>query len=199
MKQLDVKLLVPHERYPNFENLVARSSGEAAKLVTKPEPRHTQFQTAYRERVSRARPGRRFRGLARENRQGYRGEAVRTAPLPVPLSLEASAACPSRRVLVQQPGLKVMRLTLAPGQRLPSYRQSGLYVFLQAFRGNVTVRHEGEKIRLFSQQLLGFSGDHIISLRNDSDAPSTLLVTLIEIDERGENGEPSFTASPRVP
>lgn len=199
MKQLDVKLFVPHERYPNLENLVARSSGEAAKLVNKPEPRHTQFQTAYRERVSRARPGRRFRGLARENRQGYRGEAVRTAPLPVPLSLAASAACPSRRVFVQQPGLKVMQLTLAPRQMLPSYRQSGLYVFLQAFRGRVTVQHEGEKTGLAPQQLLGFSGDHIISLRNDSDAPSSLLVTLIEIDERSESETLSFTASPRVP
>lgn len=103
-------------------------------------------------------------------------------PNPLNLDFEVSAERPNRKVLVQQPCLKVVQLTLAPGQALPLHRHPGCSVLLQGLTGSVTVQLE-EKTTLAPQQLLGFSGDSLVSLHNDSAAPSALLVTLVTPNE----------------
>lgn len=100
----------------------------------------------------------------------------------VPLALESffevSTDRPNRKALVQQPDFKVIHLTLAPGQALPPHKHPGCTVLLQGLRGTTTVQLE-EEATLPPQHLLGFSGNSLVSLKNDSDAPSALLVTLV--------------------
>lgn len=100
-------------------------------------------------------------------------------------SPEIDAERPNRKILVQQPSLKVVQLTLAPGQALPPHRHPGRYVLVQALEGTVTAQLEGEEIPLSPRQLLSFSGEGLVSLRNNRDAPSALLVTLVtRVNER---------------
>lgn len=119
--------------------------------------------------------------MAGEDRQ-----EMTTTRSPTPLDLagffEEAAERPNRKVLAQLPGLKVMHLTLAPGQALPPHRHPGYHVLLQGLRGTVTVRLE-EKASLAPQHLLYLSGDHLVSLRNDGDGPSALLITLVKHPE----------------
>lgn len=109
-------------------------------------------------------------------------------------SFEIDADRPNRKVLVQQPGLKVMQLTLAPGQGLPSHRHPGWYVLLQGLRGTTTVQLEQEEVPLLPQRLLSFSGELPVSPHNDSEAPSALLITLVkQVSERKNNEDSSVT------
>lgn len=123
--------------------------------------------------------------------------------LPTPLALESflevNAERPNRTVLVQQPRLKVIHLTLAPGQALPPHKHPGCYVLLQGLSGTTTVQLEQDEVVLASRQLLGFSGEMQVSPRNDSAAPSALLITLVNDDERRNGENPASTAKPRVP
>lgn len=95
-------------------------------------------------------------------------------------SVEIDTNRPNRKLLVQQPGLKVMHVTLAMGQRLPPHRHPGCYVLLQALEGTTTVQLEGDGTTLSSRQLLSFSGENLVSLWNDSNATSVLLITLVK-------------------
>ncbi len=106
------------------------------------------------------------------------------APLALESFLEVSAVRPNRTVLVQQPCLKVSHLTLAPGQALPRHQHPGCYVRLQGLSGTTTVQLGEDEVVLASRQLLGFSGETRVSPRNDSDAPSALLLTLVK--DKGE-------------
>lgn len=117
---------------------------------------------------------------------------------PTPLDLESffevSAERPNRKVLVQQPELKVLHLTLAPGQELPSHRHPGWHVLLQGLVGTTTVQLEQEEMPLLPQRLLSFSGERIVSLRNDSEAASALLITLAkQVNERKADEDPAHT------
>lgn len=104
-------------------------------------------------------------------------------PLDLERYFEVSVDRPNRKVLVQQNGLKVVHLTLAPGQALPPHKHPGCYVLLQGLSGTTTVQLEQGKAILAPQQLLGFSGEKSVSPRNDSDAPSALLITLATCDK----------------
>lgn len=57
---------------------------------------------------------------------------VAPAPSLTPLELESFFEVipdrPNRKLLVQQPKLKVLHLTLAPGQALPLHKHPGCYV-----------------------------------------------------------------------
>lgn len=121
------------------------------------------------------------------------------APLALESLFEVSAERPNRKVLVQQPGVKVMHLTLAPGQALPPHKHPGCHVLVQGLRGAPTVQLEGEEATLPPQHLLSFSGEVQVSLRNDGDAPSALLITLVRGDERRHDEDASLTPNPRVP
>ncbi len=113
---------------------------------------------------------------------------------PPPLDLESffevSTDRPNRKVLVQQSGLKVVHLTLAPGQVLPSHKHPGCYVLLQGLEGTTTVQLEQEVTALSPRHLLSFSGETRVSIRNSSDAPSALLITLAEGNERKNHEDP---------
>jgi len=107
---------------------------------------------------------------------------VTTLP-PVPLDLgsffEATPERFNRRAVVQRPGLQVLHLPLAPGQGVPPHRHPGCEVLLQGLTGVTTVQLEEDTLTLLPQQLLSFLGDLEVSPRNDSDAPSALLITLV--------------------
>jgi hypothetical protein len=112
--------------------------------------------------------------------------------------LEVTPNQPNRQVLVQQPGVKVVHLTLAAGQVLPPHKHPGCYVLLQGLSGTTTVQLE-EGATLPPQHLLCFFGERLVSLRNDSDGPSALLVTLVERpDKRSDDEYPSPTRDPSV-
>lgn len=118
------------------------------------------------------------------------------APTPLDLKsfFEVSAERPNRKVLIHQPELKVLHLTLALGQELPSHRHPGWHVLLQGLAGTTTVQLEQEEIPLLPQRLLSFSGERIVSLRNDSGAPSALLITLAkQVNERNADEDPAHT------
>lgn len=137
--------------------------------------------------------------MAREDRQGMT-TALSPALLDLESLFEVSAECPNRKMLVQQPGLKVMHLTLAPGQGLPPHRHPDCYVLLQGLRGTITVQLEQEEVSLRPQHFLGFSGETNVSPRNDSDVPSALLITLAkQVSERRGNEDSSVTRNTRVP
>ena len=121
-----------------------------------------------------------------------------TALSPTPLDLESffevSAERPNRKVLVQQPGLKVLHLTLAPGQELPSHRHPSSYVLVQGLKGITSVQVEQQETTLSPQQLLSFSGESLVSLRNNSGAPSALLIILVnQVNERKADEDPAHT------
>ncbi len=119
---------------------------------------------------------------------------VAPAPSLTPLELESFFEVipnrPNRKLLVQQPKLKVLHLTLAPGQALPLHKHPGCYVLLQGLTGTTTVQLEQEVTTLSPRHLLGFSGETRVSIRNGSDAPSALLITLAEGNERKNHEDP---------
>lgn len=109
-------------------------------------------------------------------------------------SFEVETNRPNRKVLVEQPGLKVMHVTLAPGQGLPPHRHPGCYVLLQALEGTTAVQLEGDEATLSSRQLLSFSGENLVSLRNSGDVASVLLITLVkQVSERRKSEDASAT------
>lgn len=113
------------------------------------------------------------------------------APSLTPLELESffevTPDRPNRKLLVQQPNLKVLHLTLAPGQALPLHNHPGYYVLLQGLTGTTTVQLEQDETTLAPQHLIGFSGETHVSIRNGSDAPSALLITLARVIERKDH------------
>lgn len=106
-----------------------------------------------------------------------------TEAAPRPLDLTGfctlDPARPNRVPLVGRPGLKVMHLTLAPGQGLPLHRHPGCQVLLQGLWGVSTVQFEDEAVTLKPQHLLAFSGERLVAPQNRSNEPSALLVTLV--------------------
>ncbi len=86
----------------------------------------------------------------------------------------------NRKAIVQQPGVKVVHLTLAPGQELPPHRHPGAHVLLQGLVGTTTVQLEDKATELLPAHLFDFSGELQVSLRNEGDGPSALLVTLVK-------------------
>lgn len=71
-----------------------------------------------------------------------------STPLELKSFFEVTPDRPNRKALVQQPGLKVVHLTLAPGQALSPHRHPGCYVLLQALEGTITAQLEREDIPL---------------------------------------------------
>lgn len=85
---------------------------------------------------------------------------------------------PSRRLLVKEPGLTVLHLTLAPGQAMPVHNHPGCNVVIQGLAGEATVWLDGEEQPLRAQELVRFSGERMVSPRNTSGAPAAVLITL---------------------
>lgn len=83
-----------------------------------------------------------------------------------------------RVAVVRAPGLTVLHLALAPGQRVPLHRHPGHHVVLQGLSGLSTVQLDEEVLALGPQALLAFAGERAVSPYNDGDAPSALLITL---------------------
>ncbi|MBX3144147.1 MAG: hypothetical protein KF813_10355 [Trueperaceae bacterium] len=86
----------------------------------------------------------------------------------------------SRKLLISAPGLKVLYLSLMPGQGMPVHNHPGCTVTIQGMVGEATVWLEGEAHRLTSQELVTFSGELSVSPRNLSDAPAGVLISLVE-------------------
>ena len=83
-----------------------------------------------------------------------------------------------RASVVRANGLQVLHLTLAPGQAVPSHNHPGQHVLLQGLKGVVAVNLNNEAIELHPGDLLHFSGEQPVSLRNDSGEPCAVLITL---------------------
>lgn len=65
---------------------------------------------------------------------------------------------PSRRLLVKEPGLTMLHLTMAPGQAMPVHNHPGCNVAIQGLEGEATVWLDGEEHALRAQELVRFSG-----------------------------------------
>lgn len=84
----------------------------------------------------------------------------------------------SRQILVKETALTMLYLSLGPGQVMPEHNHPGCAVAIQGMVGESTVQLDGEPHPLESQQLLTFSGELMVSLRNDSSSASAVLITL---------------------
>lgn len=111
-----------------------------------------------------------------------------TSDLLVPLKLESflepSPEGVHRKLVVQQPGLRVVHVSLAPGQLFPPHRHPGAQVLVQGLAGTTTVRLEAEETVLEAAQLLCFSGQQSVSLYNAGEEPSALLITLAAYSDK---------------
>ena len=85
---------------------------------------------------------------------------------------------PSRRLLVKEPGLTMLHLTMAPGQAMPVHNRPGCNVAIQGLEGEATVWLDGEEHALRAQELVRFSGERMVSPRNTWGGPAAVLITL---------------------
>ena len=86
----------------------------------------------------------------------------------------------NRQLIVQEPGLTMVYLSMAPGQGMPVHNHPGCTVAIQGMHGESTVLLDGEKYPLAPLQLLTFSGELSVSPRNESEAAAAVLITLSE-------------------
>lgn len=88
---------------------------------------------------------------------------------------------PSRRFLVKEPGLIQLYLTMQPGQGMPVHNHPGCTVTIQGMVGEATVYLDGAPHPLKEHELIAFSGERMVSPRNDSAASAAVLITLAEV------------------
>lgn len=88
---------------------------------------------------------------------------------------------PSRRLLVKEPGLTVLHLTMTPGQAMPVHNHPGCRVTIQGLVGEATVWLDGEEAPLRTHELVSFPGERMVSPRNTSGAPAAVLITLAAV------------------
>ncbi|HEX7021363.1 MAG TPA: cupin domain-containing protein [Trueperaceae bacterium] len=107
-------------------------------------------------------------------------QATPTLPQPVTLSdyFKIDPERFHRTMVVRQPGLQVLHLSLAPGQSLPLHNHPGYHVVLQALQGTLTVQLEDHESTLEPGQLLHFAGELHVSPRNNQPTPAAMLITL---------------------
>lgn len=87
----------------------------------------------------------------------------------------------SKKLLVREPGLTVLYLSMLPGQGMPVHNHPGCTVTIQGMLGEATVWLEGVEHPLRPQELVSFSGELSVSPRNLSGAPAGVLITLAEL------------------
>lgn len=92
------------------------------------------------------------------------------------------AAGANRQLLINEGRLKVLYLSLMPGQGMPVHNHPGCRVVIQCLVGEATVWLDGEEHPLKAQELVSFSGELSVSPRNLSTEPSGVLITLAEVD-----------------
>lgn len=88
---------------------------------------------------------------------------------------------PSKKLLVKEPGLTMLYLTVAPGQAMPEHNHPGCHVTIQGMVGEATVLLDGEAHVLRSRELLCFDGGRTVSPGNRSSEPAAVLITLAEV------------------
>ncbi|HRN19032.1 MAG: cupin domain-containing protein [Trueperaceae bacterium] len=91
---------------------------------------------------------------------------------------------PSRRVLVKEPGLTILHLTMGPGQAMPVHNHPGCTVTIQCMAGEACVVLEGASYPLKTHELFSFSGELMVRPCNESDEPAAVLITLAEVTDR---------------
>lgn len=91
------------------------------------------------------------------------------------------AAGPSKQVLVKEPGLVQLYVTMGAGQGMPLHNHPGCNVTIQGMVGEATVFIDGAAIPLRERELMAFSGELMVSPRNDSAAPAAVLITLAAV------------------
>lgn len=84
----------------------------------------------------------------------------------------------NRKLLVKAPGLTMLYLSMAPGQGMPVHSHPGCTVAIQGMLGEATVLLDDERHTLGPQELLSFSGERMVSPRNESSAAAAVLITL---------------------
>jgi len=94
---------------------------------------------------------------------------------------EPDESAPKRQLLVKEPGLTMLHLTLAPGQAMPVHNHPGCHVTIQGLVGEATVWLDGEEQPLPAHELVFFSGERMVSPRNASAAPAAVLITLVPV------------------
>lgn len=87
----------------------------------------------------------------------------------------------NRQLLINEDGLKVLYLSLMPGQGMPVHNHPGCTVVIQGLVGEATVWLDGEEHPLKAQELMSFSGERSVSPRNLSAEPAGVLITLAEV------------------
>ncbi len=85
-----------------------------------------------------------------------------------------------KKVLVREPGLRILYLSMLPGQGLPVHNHPGCTVTIQGLLGEASVWLEGVEHPLGAQELVSFPGELSVSPRNLSGAPAGVLITLAE-------------------
>lgn len=92
------------------------------------------------------------------------------------LRLAETAA--NKQLLVKTPGLTILYLSIAPGQGMPLHNHPGCTVAIQGMIGQATVLLDDESHDLGPQELLSFSGNKMVSPRNESSSAAAVLITL---------------------
>lgn len=88
---------------------------------------------------------------------------------------------PSKRFLVKEPGLTMLYLTMESGQGMPLHNHPGCSVTIQGMVGEATVFLDGVPHPLKENELVSFSGELMVSPRNDSTAAAAVLITLAAV------------------
>lgn len=91
-------------------------------------------------------------------------------------SLADTAA--NKKLLVKTPQLTMLYVSMAPGQGMPVHNHPGCTVAIQGMVGEATVLLDGVRHVVGPQALLSFSGELMVSPRNESAAPAAVLITL---------------------
>ncbi len=87
----------------------------------------------------------------------------------------------NRQLLINDGRLKLLYLSLMPGQGMPVHNHPGCTVVIQCLVGEATVWLDGEEHPLKEKELVTFSGELSVSPRNLSDEPAGVLITLVEV------------------
>ena len=83
-------------------------------------------------------------------------------------------------LLLDRPGLKVLRLGLLPGQRMQTHDHTGCHVTVQCLSGTAAVELDGETVKLAPGQLLCFAGESRVSPGNGGESECSMLITLVD-------------------
>lgn len=83
----------------------------------------------------------------------------------------------ARHPVLTGDSVRIIHLTLAPGQRLPPHRHPGREVILQALEGSVTLHLDEVGLELVAGQRTHLSGEVLLEPANDGKLPAAVLVT----------------------